>query len=112
MRKLLLISMMIVMGFNLYSENELFAEEPVSAWLSQDGKVTVVQIETGTVDYENWPILKRYPLLSATAEKGVQARKQGQCNRPYSCNPRRLLLNAKLRQFERSTERSHSQEKL
>ncbi len=58
------------------------------------------------------PVPALPPLLSATADKGVQAKKQGQCNRPYSCNPRWLLLNAKLRQFERSTERSRSQEKL
>ncbi len=50
MRKLLLISMMVVMGFNLYSGNESFAE----------GKITVAQIEAKAVDLENWPVLKRY----------------------------------------------------
>ncbi len=50
MRKLLLISIMVVAGCNLYSGNESFAE----------GKVTVAQIEAKAVDFENWPILKRY----------------------------------------------------
>ena len=44
MRKLLLISMMIVMGFNLYSENELFAREPVSTWPSQDGRLIEISV--------------------------------------------------------------------
>ena len=42
--------MMIIAGFNLYSSNESFAKE----------KVTVVHAETGSFDYENWPILKQY----------------------------------------------------
>jgi non-lysosomal glucosylceramidase len=50
MRKLLLISMMVVAGCNLYSGNESFAE----------GKVTAAQIEAKTVDFKNWPILKLY----------------------------------------------------
>ncbi len=50
MRKLLLISLMVVMGFNLYSGSGSFAKE----------KVTVVRAGTGSFDYENWPILKRY----------------------------------------------------
>ena len=50
MRKLLLISMMIVMGFNLYSGGESFAEE----------KVIVVRSEVETADRENRPVLKRY----------------------------------------------------
>ena len=50
MRKLLLISMMVVAGCNQYSANESFAKE----------KVTVVRVGTGAADYENWPILKQY----------------------------------------------------
>ncbi len=50
MRKLLLILMMVTTGCNSYSGNISFAKE----------KVTVAQIETRAVDFENWPILKRY----------------------------------------------------
>jgi len=50
MRKLLLISMMVVAGCNLYSGDKSFAEE----------KVTVVRVKTEAADYENWPILKQY----------------------------------------------------
>ncbi len=50
MRKLLLISMMIVAGCNLYFRNESFAK----------GKVTVVPVETEAAALETWPVLKRY----------------------------------------------------
>jgi len=50
MRKLLLISTMVVAWCYLYSGNESFAE----------GKVTAAQIEAKTVDFKNWPILKLY----------------------------------------------------
>jgi len=50
MRRLLLISIMVVVGCNLYSGDKSFAE----------GKVTVAQIEAKAVDFENWPVLKRY----------------------------------------------------
>jgi len=63
MRKLLLISILsigVVAGCNLNSGNESFAKEPVSAWPSQDGKVTVARVKTEAADYENWPVLKRY----------------------------------------------------
>ena len=62
--------MMIVTGCNLYFRNGSFAKGPVSAscsgwlrpdeWPSQDGKVTVVPVETEAADYDTWPILKRY----------------------------------------------------
>jgi non-lysosomal glucosylceramidase len=50
MRRLLLISMVVITGSNIYVVDVSFAKE----------KVTVVQAESGEADYEDWPILKRY----------------------------------------------------
>jgi uncharacterized protein (DUF608 family) len=75
MRKLLLILMMVVAGFNLYPSGESFAEEKVIVVRSEaetaDYKpqrlpslapaVTRVQAQGGAAG-ENWPILKEYDL--------------------------------------------------
>jgi len=50
MKKLLLILMMVTTGCNSYTGNESVVE----------GKVTVTQVEIGSADYKNWPIIKRY----------------------------------------------------
>ena len=50
MKRLLLLLTVIVAGCNLYSGNESVVE----------GKVTVTQVEIGSADYKNWPIIKRY----------------------------------------------------
>ncbi len=50
MRKLLLISMMVVAGCNQYYGDKSSIRD----------EVTVLETETGAADYEDWPVLKRY----------------------------------------------------
>ena len=66
MRKLLLISMMIIAGFNLYSSNESFAREPVSAWPSQDGRLIEISAHLQWFDRLTIPACRQASLSNGS----------------------------------------------